>query len=201
MESGATISASIRKLMALILRETCFPTKQTLQLVQGDLTTEAVDAIVNAANSQLQHGGGVAGIIVRCGGYEIQAESNAWVREHGPVSHAEPAYTGAGRLPCRYVIHAVGPVWGEGNEDNKLAAAITGSLILADRLGLSSIAFPAISTGIFGFPKERAAGVIFSAIESYFAQLSSSGLQIVRLTLFDQPTVDAFTKVWDAPKP
>jgi O-acetyl-ADP-ribose deacetylase (regulator of RNase III) len=201
MESGATISAHIRKLMAPILRESRFPSKQTLQLVQGDLTTEAVDAIVNAANSHLQHGGGVAGIIVRRGGYEIQAESDAWVREHGPVSPTEPAYTGAGRLPCRYVIHAVGPIWGEGNEDNKLAAAVTGSLTLADRLGLSSIAFPAISTGIFGFPKERAAGVIFSAIKGYFTQQPSSGLQIVRLTLFDQPTIDAFLKVWDAPTP
>jgi len=187
--------------MAPILRETRFPSKQTLQLVQGDLTTEVVDAIVNAANSHLQHGGGVAGIIVRRGGYEIQAESDAWVREHGPVSHAEPAYTGAGRLPCRYVIHAVGPIWGEGNDDNKLAAAVTGSLTLADRLGLSSMAFPAISTGIFGFPKERAAGVIFSAIECYFVQQPSSGLHIVRLTLFDQPTVDAFLKVWDTSKP
>ena len=187
--------------MALILRETCFPSEQTLQIVQGDITAEAVDAIVNAANSRLQHGGGVAGIIVRRGGYEIQAESNAWVQEHGPVSHAEPAYTGAGHLPCRYIIHAVGPVWGEGNEDNKLAAAITGSLTLADRLGLNSIAFPAISTGIFGFPKERAAGVIFSAIEGFFSRQPSSGLQIVRLTLFDQPTIDAFTKVWDAPSP
>lgn len=187
--------------MTLILRETRFPSKQTLQLVQGDLTTETVDAIVNAANSRLQHGGGVAGMIVRRGGYEIQAESDSWVREHGPVSHAEPAYTGGGHLPCRYIIHAVGPVWGEGNEDNKLASAVTGSLRLADRLGLNSIAFPAISTGIFGFPKERAAGVIFSAIEGFFAQQPSSGLQIVRLILFDQPTVDAFTKTWDAPKP
>jgi len=186
--------------MAPILRQTRFPSKQTLQLVQGDLTAEAVDAIVNAANSHLQHGGGVAGIIVRRGGDEIQTESDAWVRDHGPVSHAEPAFTGAGHLPCRYIIHSVGPVWGEGNEDDKLGAAITGSLTLADRLGLHSIAFPAISTGIFGFPKERAADVIFTAIDRYFTLHPSSGLQIVRLTLFDQPTIAAFLKVWDAPK-
>lgn len=187
--------------MTSILRETHFPSDQTLQIVQGDLTTETVDAIVNAANSHLQHGGGVAGIIVRRGGYKIQVESDAWVREHGPVSHAEPAYTGAGSLSCRYIIHAVGPVWGEGDEDHKLAAAITGSLSIADRLGVRSIAFPAISTGIFGFPKERAAGVIFSAIGRYFTQQPSSPLQLVRLTLFDQPTIDAFLKVWDAHKP
>jgi O-acetyl-ADP-ribose deacetylase (regulator of RNase III) len=97
------------------------------------------------------------------------------------------------------VIHAVGPSWGEGDEDRKLAAAVIGSLALADRLGLSSIAFPAISTGIFGFPKERAARLIFSAIEDYFTQQPSSGLQLVRLTLYDQPTITAFMNVWDAP--
>ena len=187
--------------MAPTLREERLPSQQIFQLVQGDLTAETVDAIVNAANSHLQHGGGVAGIIVRRGGYEIQAESDAWVREHGPVTHAEPAYTGAGRLPCRYVIHAVGPVWGEGDEDARLAAAVTGSLALASRLGLKSIAFPAISTGIFGFPKERAANVIYSAIASYFEQFPASCLQLVRLTLFDQPTVEAFLTAWDARKP
>jgi O-acetyl-ADP-ribose deacetylase (regulator of RNase III) len=137
---------------------------------------------------------------VRKGGREIQTESDAWVREHGPVSHAEPAYTRAGRLPCKVIIHAVGPVWGEGNEDGKLAAAISGSLSLAARLGLRTIAFPAISTGIFGFPKERAAGVIFSAVASYFAQHPSSDLTLVRLTLIDQPTIEAFLKAWDASK-
>lgn len=186
--------------MSTHLRESIFPSKQVLQLVQGDLTSETVDAIVNAANSHLQHGGGVAGLIVRKGGYEIQVESDAWIREHGPVTHSEPAFTRAGRLPCRYVIHAVGPVWGEGDEDRKLADAITGSLALAERLGLESVAFPAISTGIFGFPKDRAAGVIFSAISDYFTRHPTSGLLLVRLTLFDQPTVDAFIKVWDAHK-
>ncbi len=187
--------------MASLLRKYRFPLQHELQIVQGDLTAEVVDAIVNAANSHLQHGGGVAGIIVRRGGYEIQVQSEAWVREHGPVSHAEPAYTGAGHLPCRYVIHAVGPVWGEGNEDVKLAEAVSGSLRLADRLGLRSMAFPAISTGIFGFPKERAAGVIFSAIDGYFTLNPASSLDLVRLMLFDQPTADAFLKVWDARKP
>lgn len=169
---------------------------RTLQLVQGDLTTEAVDAIVNAANSQLQHGGGVAGAIARRGGPEIQAQSNAWVREHGPVSHHTPAYTGAGSLPSRYVIHAVGPVWGEGDEDEKLETAVSASLALADELDVSSIAFPAISTGIFGFPKERAAEVILEAVKDYFSQNPDSGIEKVRITLYDQPTVDAFLKIW-----
>jgi O-acetyl-ADP-ribose deacetylase (regulator of RNase III) len=184
--------------MSQSLKEHLFPSGQVLQLAQGDLTAETLDAIVNAANSHLMHGGGVAGAICRGGGPSIQAESSAWVRQHGPVSHAEPAYTRAGNLPCRYVIHAVGPVWGEGDEDHKLEAAVTGSLRLAEKLGLASIAFPAISTGIFGFPKERAAAILLSAIQRYLADTPSSGLKLVRITLFDQPTVDAFLSAWRA---
>lgn len=182
--------------MNRVLREHVFPTGQILRLVEGDLTQEDVEAIVNAANPQLQHGGGVAGIILRRGGREIQTESDQWVRQHGPVSHAEPAYTTAGKLPCRYVIHAVGPVWGDGDEDKKLAAAIHGSLELADSLQLTSIAFPAISTGIFGFPKERAAGVFYNSFNDYFGKGSPSSLKLIRLTLFDQPTVSAFLDIW-----
>ncbi len=181
-----------------LLQEHTYPSGQRLEIVKGDLTQERVDAIVNAANSRLKHGGGVAGAIVRRGGGVIQKDSNAWVGEHGPVTHAEPAYTGSGRLPCRYVIHAVGPVWGEGDEDTKLVAAVSGSLKLGDHLGLSSIAFPAISTGIFGFPKERAARLITIAIQDYFIQNPGSGLQLVRLTLFDQATMDVFLKVLSA---
>jgi O-acetyl-ADP-ribose deacetylase (regulator of RNase III) len=183
-------------LMNTVLAEKQISSALGLQLVQGDITEEATDAIVNAANEFLQHGGGVAGVISRRGGPAIQGESDAWVREHGPVSHAEPAYTSAGKLPCRYVIHAVGPVWGEGDEDAKLAQAVAGSLRLADRLGLSSLSLPAISTGIFGFPRERAASVIFRAMGDYFLQNPSSGLKQVRLVLFDQASVDVFLEVW-----
>jgi O-acetyl-ADP-ribose deacetylase (regulator of RNase III) len=157
-----------------------------------------LDAIVNAANSQLAHGGGVAGAIVRKGGWVIQEESNAWVKKHGPVTHAEPAFTGPGRLGCRYVIHAVGPVWGDGNEDQKLADAVQGSLRLAERLGLNSIALPAISTGIFGFPKDRAAQVIFDAVRDYFSENSHSKVNLVRLTIIDEPTLNTFQEVFKA---
>jgi O-acetyl-ADP-ribose deacetylase len=180
-----------------VLKEYIFHSGQVLQLVQGDLTLERVDAIVNAANAYLQHGGGVAGAIVQRGGSQIQVESDAWVHQQGPVKHAEPAYTGAGKLPCRYVIHAVGPIWGEGDEDAKLVAAIKGSLSLADQLSLSSIAFPAISTGIFGFPKERAAGLILDTIQNYFIHFPTSGLKLVHLTLIDQLTMEVFIKVWE----
>ena len=155
-----------------------------------------MDAIVNAANEHLQHGGGVAWAISKKGGSAIQTESDAWIRQHGRVPHSAPAWTSGGLLPAKYVIHTVGPVWGDGDEDNKLESAVTGSLRVADELKCSSIALPAISTGIFGFPKDRAARIILSAIEKYFIENSSSELKIIKLTLFDQPTVDVFIKSW-----
>jgi putative ATPase len=163
-----------------------------LEIVQGNITEQAVDAIVNAANSRLQHGGGVAGAIARRGGPSIQAESDAWVREHGPVSHAQPAWTGAGSLPCRFIIHAVGPMWGEGDEDRKLAGCIRGSLDAAAQLKLSSLALPAISTGIFGFPKERAARITLDTLRAWAAEHPESAVSLVRLTIIDQPTLNVY---------
>lgn len=183
--------------MNVVLVERLLATSQTLQIVQGDITTDDVDAIVNAANENLQHGGGVAWAILRRGGGVIQTESDAWIKVHGPVSHARPAWTSGGALPAKYVIHAVGPVWGDGDEDNKLSAAVAGSLRTADELSCTSISMPAISTGIFGFPKERAAGVIFSSIEKYFSGSTSSSLKTVRIVLFDDATVQSFLKIWD----
>jgi O-acetyl-ADP-ribose deacetylase (regulator of RNase III) len=165
-----------------------------LRLIHGDLTDEAVDAIVNAANAHLAHGGGVAGAIARKGGPAIDAESREWVREHGPVRHDAPAVTGGGRLPCRYVIHAVGPVWGEGDEETKLRMAVSGALRVAGGLGLKSLALPAISTGIFGFPKPRGAQVILDTIVASLAQPPAASLREVRITLIDQPTVAIFAE-------
>lgn len=182
--------------MNTILAERMLPSDQTIQIVQGDITIEQVDAIVNAANEHLQHGGGVARTISKKGGPAIQKESDAWIQQHGSVPHSHPAWTSGGRLPAKYVIHAVGPVWGDGDEDKKLSDAVTGSLHVADELKCSSVALPAISTGIYGFPKDRAAGMIFSAIEKYFAEHPLSKLKIVKLALFDQPTVDVFLKYW-----
>ena len=184
--------------MNSVLAEHTLPagTGHSIQIVQGDITTEEVDAIVNAANEHLQHGGGVAWAISKKGGPAIQKESDVWVRKHGSVPHARPAWTSGGLLPAKHVIHAVGPVWGEGDEDNKLASAVTGALRVADELKCSSIALPAISTGIYGFPKDRAARIILSAIEKYFADNPSSTLKTVKLVLFDQAMVDIFISQW-----
>jgi O-acetyl-ADP-ribose deacetylase (regulator of RNase III) len=182
--------------MNTVLAERVLPSGQTIQIVQGDITIEDVDAIVNAANEHLQHGGGVAWAISKKGGSAIQKESDAWIRQHGRVAHAHPAWTSGGNLPAKYVIHTVGPVWGDGDEDQKLSDAIFGSLRVADELNCASIAMPAISTGIFGFPKERAAKIIFTTIEDYFDS-ERSGLLVVKLVLFDQDTADVFLNQWN----
>jgi O-acetyl-ADP-ribose deacetylase (regulator of RNase III) len=164
----------------------------SLEIRQGDLTLESVDAIVNAANAYLAHGGGIAGAIVRRGGEIIQEESDTWVKNHGFVTHDRPAYTSAGSLPCRYVIHAVGPIWGEGEEDRKLLAAVRGSLQCGTELGFQSIALPAISTGIFRFPKERAAELVLTAIDTFFNTNPQTSIRNVRIVLLDDETRDVF---------
>jgi O-acetyl-ADP-ribose deacetylase (regulator of RNase III) len=184
--------------MNTFLVEKKFPSGQSLQIAQGDITTEEVDAIVNAANEHLAHGGGVAWAISKKGGPAIQEESDAWVRKHGPVSHAHPAWTSGGRLPAKYVIHAVGPVWGETADDDKnLSDAVSGSLQVAAELKCQSISMPAISTGIFGFPKDRAAGIIFKTVEDYFEKNQNSRVKQIRIVLFDKATIDVFLNEWN----
>lgn len=181
--------------MNAVLYETHFPAGQTLQLVQGDITAETTEAIVNAANAYLQHGAGVAGAILQRGGPAVQHESDEWVRIHGPVRAETPAWTTGGNLPCRYVIHAVGPVWGSGNETARLAAAVSGCLRVADELRLSSLALPALSTGVFGFPKERAAQVILAAIRDYCTEKHSE-LATIRVVLYDRASLSTFEAIW-----
>jgi O-acetyl-ADP-ribose deacetylase (regulator of RNase III) len=168
------------------------PNRHSIEILQGDLTEQKVDAIVNAANSQLMHGGGVAAAIVRRGGPIIQTESDAWVKKNGAVTHAKPAYTQAGDLPCKVVIHAVGPIWGSGDEEAKLSTAITSSMGLAEQIGLTSIALPPISTGIFGFPKKNAARVFMQTIQEFFLNKPNSLLGLVRLVIIDPLTFNIF---------
>lgn len=132
-----------------------------LELVQGDITTIAVDAIVNAANSGLRGGGGVDGAIHRAGGPAIMDEC----RRLGGCPTGEAKATGAGNLPARHVVHAVGPVWNGGGsgEPELLASAHRRSIEVADELGCASVAFPAISTGVYGYPVGRAARIALPA--------------------------------------
>ncbi|PDM27020.1 macro domain-containing protein [Candidatus Bathyarchaeota archaeon] len=157
-----------------------------VRLVKGDITDLEVDAIVNAANSSLKMGGGVAGAILRKGGRQIQEECDRI--GYCPVGSA--VITSGGRLKARYVIHAVGPRYGEGNEDEKLRGATLSSLKLADEKGLSTIAFPAISTGIFGFPKDRCAEIMLSETVKYLK--GKTGIKEVIFCLYDDETFNIF---------
>lgn len=175
--------------MNQVIREKTLTPNVTLQIVKGDITLEEVDVIVNAANSRLMHGGGVAGAISRRGGPAIQEESH----RIAPVPVGKAGITTAGKLPAMAVIHAVGPRWGEGDEHEKLREAVQSSLRLASEKSFKSISLPAISTGIFGFPLQEAVDVILNAIEN-FVQMDPGTLQTIRLCLFDAATVQAFTE-------
>ena len=154
--------------------------KTVLEIIQGDITEQDTDAIVNAANAALQMGGGVAGAIRRKGGPKIQEECN----KIGGTYVGGAVITTGGNLKAKYVIHAVGPRWGEGNEDEKLRNATLNSLKLADEKNLKSISFPAISTGIFGFPMKRASEIMLRTTVEYLK--GETGLERVVYVLYDK---------------
>ncbi len=159
----------------------------TVRVVRGDLTRLAVDAIVNAANEQLAPGGGVCGAIHRAAGPELWEAC----RPLAPCPTGEARMTPGFDLPARFVIHAVGPVWrgGTAGEAERLAACYRNSLRLADEAGLASIAFPAISTGIYGYPLGEACHVAVGTIRDWIAgEGTGTGLHDIRLVAFDTAT-------------
>jgi O-acetyl-ADP-ribose deacetylase (regulator of RNase III) len=163
-------------------------------VVVGDITRLDVDAIVNAANSTLLGGGGVDGAIHRAGGPAILDACREIRRTQYPqgLPTGEAVITTAGNLPARYVIHTVGPIYGshDGNEAQLLSACYQNSLALASQQGLSSIAFPAISTGVFGYPQPEAAQVASEIIKSYV--LTDDQIREVRLVFFQSSSAEIF---------
>lgn len=168
---------------------------RTFRLLNGDICHVPSGAIVNAANEQLAHGGGVAAQIVKNGGRIIQEESTRSVRELGPVPVGTARSTGAGNLPARRVIHTVGPRWGDGNEHERLRRAVISALELARNEGLDSIVMPAISTGIFGFPKVEASEITIQACED-FLNNDPGPVERVDICVYDDPTYFAFDGTW-----
>jgi len=162
--------------------------QSTLEVIQGDITEMETDAIVNAANAKLIMGGGVAGAILRKGGGIIQDECH----KIGGTHVGGAVITTGGNLKAKHVIHAVGPRFGEGNEDEKLRSATLNSLSLADKHRLKSIAFPAISTGIFGFPVDRCAKIMLSTAIEYVK--GKTGLERIVFCLFSKETFNIFLK-------
>lgn len=156
-----------------------------LSIVRGDITTQQVDAIVNAANSGLRGGGGVDGAIHRRGGPQIMEECRKIVAEKGGCPAGQAVVTSAGRLPARYVIHAVGPIWqgGSRGEPELLESAYRSSLERALEKGARTVAFPSISTGAYGYPIEKAARIAVSTIKKFIDE-HPGALEEVRCVLF-----------------
>ncbi|HVR72670.1 MAG TPA: O-acetyl-ADP-ribose deacetylase [Vicinamibacteria bacterium] len=161
-------------------------------MVEGDLTRQEVDGIVNAANSGLMGGGGVDGAIHRAGGAAILAECRRIVARQGPLPPGQAVITTAGRLPTRHVIHTVGPRWsgGNGGEAETLARCYRSSLRVAREHGLRSVAFPSISTGAYGYPVAEAARVALRAVKDDLE--AGSGLDLVRWCLFSEVDLRAY---------
>ena len=155
--------------------------------MRGDITERNTDAIVNAANSYLKHGGGVAAAIVRKGGPTIQEESN----NIGFVPVGSAVITTAGKLSCKAVIHAVGPRIGERNEDHKLANAVRNVLLLASEQNFSSISMPAISSGIFGFPKDKCAKILVEESKR-FLENETTSIEVIEFCIIDDETIEYF---------
>jgi O-acetyl-ADP-ribose deacetylase (regulator of RNase III) len=163
-----------------------------LELALGDITDLETDAIVNAANTGLQLGGGVAGVIRRRGGPKVQEECD----RIGGTHVGGAVITSGGNLKAKNVIHAIGPRRGEEHEDEKLKDATLNSLILADKNSLKSMAFPAISTGIFGFPKDRCATIMLSTTIAYLE--GPTKLERVVYCLYDQDTFEIFKRTFQS---
>ncbi|KEI01768.1 Appr-1-p processing protein [Clostridium botulinum] len=153
---------------------------------KGDITNESSDAIVNASNGMLKHAGGVAAAIVKKGGREVQEESNKIVRKEGIIPTGGAVITKGYNLPCKYIIHAVGPRMGEGDEEIKLKNAILSALCLAEQHNLKSLSVPAVSSGIFGFSKERCANILINTAIQFLNTSAKSLKRIIMCNLDDE---------------
>lgn len=168
-----------------------------IKLVQGDITKQATDAIVNAANSSLMGGGGVDGAIHRAGGPDILDDCRKIVARQGGCKTGEAVITKGGNLAAKFVIHTVGPVWNGGGkgEDQLLANAYRNSLLLASENNIQSIAFPNISTGIYHFPKDKAAAIAIATVRSFLE--NNNTLQEVLFVCFDEENFLLYKKLLD----
>lgn len=163
-----------------------------VRVVEADLTTMEVDVVVNAANERLAHGGGVAAALARAGGPSVQRDSNAWVAEHGELQPGQAAVTTAGDMPSQYIVHVVGPRYREGQDNAALLrGAVIAALQGAADLRARTVALPAISTGIFGYPPAEASDVIVRATVDWLAEHPGL-LSVVWLVGYDRPAADLF---------
>jgi O-acetyl-ADP-ribose deacetylase len=174
------------------------PGGRRIELAVGNITLEATDAIVNAANSALMGGGGVDGAIHRAGGPAILEECKNVRARRGMLPPGQAVATTGGKLAARYVIHTVGPIWSGGSdgEPETLASCYREALRVGEELGLASVAFPSISTGAFGYPVQQAARVALPAVK--LALQTSQAVLLVRFVLFDQATFMAYAEALES---
>ncbi len=166
------------------------PGGRVFELVVGDLLSEPAEAIVNAANGRLAHGGGVAAAIARAAGPALEEEGARLVERQGEIPVGGAVVTGAGRLPFRVVVHAVGPRFGEGDEEAKLVQSLSAAFACAAERSLSSLSFPAVSSGIFAVPLPVCARAYVRAVREFFDARPEASLRRVRLCLMPGPLVE-----------
>ena len=172
--------------------------RTTLSAMAGDLTTMEVDAIVNAANTELAHGGGIALAISRAGGPIIDAESAEWIQTYGPLAIGVAALTSAGEMPASYVIHTAGPIYAEGQDNETLlAAAALAAVDVASEIDVRTIALPAVSAGIYGYPPDEATGVLVDSVAEFVGTSDTSVLS-VRFVGYDDAMAERFAVAIDA---
>lgn len=173
-----------------------FPGGRVFRVLVGDLLDQPVEAIVNAANGMLAHGGGVAAAIAEAAGDDFDEECHDYVRRRGRIPTGGAALTSAGRLPFKGVIHAVGPRLGEGNEEELLVRALGTAFGIAHQWKFRSLAFPAVSSGIFSVPPAVCARAYLGAVHEFYAARQDTLLREIRLALYLGPVLDAVAKEW-----
>ena len=198
------LACKLLRSLSISVRKTGQIRNTVLQVVHGDLTLETTHAIstphtVNPANSELVLGGGVAGAILRKGGSTIQLECSNWTQVHGPVPEGRSAYTCAGKLQCKYVIHTVGPRYsGSGSLPTVLLErAVCSALEQAEALQAVSVSMPAISSGIFGYPKRKCAESLMGTAVEWIKAGNQTKLELLRFVNVDEETVSHFEAVFD----
>lgn len=172
-----------------------FPEGRVFDIVKGDLLAERTDAIVNAANSHLAHGAGVALAISKAAGFSMVEEGNDLVRQQGEIPVGGAAVTAAGRLPFKGVIHTVGPRMGEGDEHAKLVKALYSSFLKAHERGWGSVSFPGVSAGIFSVPHDICADAYLDAVRKFWDTYGDSSVRLIRLVLFEGPLLEEILRV------
>ncbi len=180
-----------------VVKQIEFKNGRKFEIVIYDLLYETTDTIVNAANSGLSHGGGVAAAISKAAGSELDEEGDRIVAESGPIPVGGAVVTTAGNLPFKGVIHVVGPRKGDGDEEEKLVSALRSAFSLAHERGWESVSFPGVSSGIFAVPHDICAKAYIRAVREFFREFPDSSLTLIRLVLFEGPLLDEVVAVLD----